>query len=681
MKSADTIHSDNSHSHTQCCGSHNCCEIPVHENHDHEGSHSHNHEHGHLHDNIHSSLINTFLRPAISFVMLIAGVMMSHFEFAPFVDNRWIEFAWYIIAFLPVGIPVIKEAIEGIAARDYFNEFTLMVIACIGAFCIRELPEAVGVMLFYSIGETLQDMAVDRATRNISRLLDVRGEKATVIREGKTLTVDPKTVKVGEIIEVHPGERVPLDGIMNGCDGTFDTSALTGESIPREINDGQEVLAGMISSQKTVRIKVNREYSQSALSRILELVNNASSRKAPAELFIRKFARVYTPIVIVLAMLVVAIPALISLLHPSFDYVFSQWLYRALVFLVISCPCALVISVPLGYFAGIGAASRLGILFKGGNYLEAITRINTVAFDKTGTLTTGKFSVTTVESSAMERREMLELIAAAEAGSSHPLAKALVDYVLSENIDIPEVESMKEKAGYGTIAEVNGKKVMAGNLKLLKSEDITYPVALDSLAGTIIACAIDGVYAGYVVLADTIKPDATDTVRELNELGIKDVVMLSGDKQEIVDSYAAKLGISEAHGELLPQDKAEYVEQVAATPGRNIAFVGDGMNDAPVLALSNVGVAMGGLGSDAAIESADVVIQTDQPSRIATAIKIGRVTHTIVTENIVGAIAIKVLILTLGALGYASLWAAVFADVGVALLAVMNSMRILWKKY
>lgn len=622
-----------------------------------------------------------FLRPAISFIMLIAGLLMSHFDFAPFVVNRWVEFTWYLIAFLPVGVPVIKEAIEGIAAHDYFNEFTLMVIACIGAFCIWELPEAVGVMLFYSIGETLQDMAVDRATRNISRLLDVRGEKATVIRDGKSVDVDPKTISVGEIIEVRPGERVPLDGKLITDDGSFDTSALTGESVPRELTEGEEVLAGMISSQKTVRIKVTREYSQSALARILELVNNASSRKAPAELFIRKFARVYTPIVIILAVLLVTIPALVSLLHPAFDYVFSQWLYRALVFLVISCPCALVISVPLGYFAGIGAASRLGILFKGGNYLEAITRVNTVAFDKTGTLTTGKFSVTAVESPIIDRQVMLALMGAAESGSSHPLAKALVDYVTSIGITIPKASSMKEKAGYGTIAVINGKKVLAGNLKLLKSESLAYPAALDSLSGTIIACAIDGKYVGYVLLADTIKPDAATTVHQLNSLGIKDVVMLSGDKKEIVADYATRLGINEAHGELLPQDKAEYVERIAATPGKKIAFVGDGMNDAPVLALSDVGVAMGGLGSDAAIESADVVIQTDQPSRIATAIKIGRTTHTIITENIVGAIGIKVLILTLGAFGYASLWAAVFADVGVALLAVMNSMRIMWRKY
>lgn len=420
---------------------------------------------------------------------------------------------------------------------------------------------------------------------------------------------------------------------------------------------------------------------ETAHSRILDLVSHASSRKAHAELFIRKFARIYTPVVILLAVLVVAVPAIIGMLNPSFHYVFSEWLYRSLVFLVISCPCALVISVPLGYFAGIGAASKAGILFKGGNYLEAITKVNTVAFDKTGTLTTGKFSVEKVVTSGMENSELLSFMAAAESGSSHPLAKALTEYVSSKGINIPSVLSMSEKSGYGTIAETGGKTVMAGNLKLLKENNIGYPEELDSIEGTIIACAIGGQYAGYVILADTVKQDSEKTVKGLEQLGISNVVMLSGDKKQIVESYARRLGIHEAHGDMLPQDKAEYVEQVASTPGKNIAFVGDGMNDAPVLALSNVGVAMGGLGSDAAIESADVVIQTDMPSRLITAIKIGRHTHTIVTENIIGAIGIKVVVLTLGAIGYASLWAAVFADVGVALLAVLNSMRIMWKKY
>lgn len=647
------------------------------------GGHEHNHSHGdhhHGHEHHHHGGAGAFLAPAFSLVMLIAGVLMSHFNVGFFSADA-VEYAWYIVAFLPVGLPVVKEAAEGILQHDFFNEFTLMTIACIGAFLIHELPEAVGVMLFYSVGETLQHGAVDRATRNISKLLDVRGEKATLLRDGKEVSVDPRTVKVGEQIEVHPGERVPLDGTMCGGEGLFDTSALTGESVPREIAEGEEVLAGMISLRESVRLRVSREYGESALSRILEMVSKASSRKAHTELFIRRFARIYTPVVIALAVLVVAVPAIVGVFSHSFHYDFSEWLYRALVFLVISCPCALVVSVPLGYFAGIGAASRLGILFKGGNYLEGVTKINTVAFDKTGTLTTGRFGVERVECVDGDESSMLRLMAAAEAGSSHPLAKALVEYAAGRCGGIPKADSMSEKAGYGVKASVGGHDLLVGNLRLLASEGVAYPDALDSERATLIACAVDGRYAGCAVLADTIKPDSEEAVRSLRDLGVDKIVMLSGDRQEIVDDYAARLGIADARGGLLPQDKAEIVEALTATPGRYVAFVGDGMNDAPVLALSDVGVAMGGLGSDAAIESADVVIQTDQPSRIATAIRIGRATHAIVTENIVGAIGIKAAILALGAMGYASLWAAVFADVGVALLAVLNSMRILWKRY
>ena len=650
-------------------------------NHSHKDeNHGHNHN-DHEHHHHHASGLRAFMAPAVSALMLIAGLVMSHCHVAPFATNGWIELAWYIAAFIPVGLPVIKEAVEGIADGDFFNEFTLMTIACIGAFCIRELPEAVGVMLFYSIGETLQHGAVDRAKSNIAKLIDVRGDKARVVRDGKTLTVAPDTVKVGETIEVGPGERVPLDGEIIGASGSFDTSALTGESMPRDIASGEEVLAGMISLQNSVKIRVTREYTQSTLSRILDMVSESASRKAHTELFIRRFARVYTPVVIIAALLVTAVPWLVSLVNPSFHYVFQDWLYRSLVFLVISCPCALVISVPLGYFAGIGAASRRGILIKGGNYLESIARVNIVALDKTGTMTTGTFSVEKAGSTGMSDEEMIALLASAEEGSSHPLAKAVVEYARGLGIAIDKAESMSEKAGYGTIATIGGRRVIAGNLKLMKEEGIELPKEVKDMAGTIIICGVDGRYAGYVLLSDTLKPDAAEAVAQLHELGVTDVVMLSGDREAIVADYAGRLGINEAHGGLLPQDKAEYVEKVASTPGREIAFVGDGMNDAPVLALSDVGVAMGGLGSDAAIESADIVIQTDSPSRVATAIRIGRVTHAIVKENIIGAIGIKVVILGLGALGYASLWAAVFADVGVALLAVLNSLRILHKNY
>ncbi|MDE6485196.1 MAG: cadmium-translocating P-type ATPase [Duncaniella sp.] len=653
---------------------------------EHHHTHTHPHpDHGcgndggccHSH---HSAGASAWTAPVISAVMLVAGMLMTHFSVELFA-NRLIELAWYILAFLPVGLPVMKEAAEGIGKGDIFNENTLMVIACIGAFCIWELPEAVGVMLFSSIGESLQHGAVDRARADISRLIDGGVKKVTVIHDGKTLHVEPENVKIGETVEVGPGARVPLDGVLAGSDGIFDTSALTGESVPRTIECGGEVLAGMIALRKSVNVKVTRLYSDSAMQRILAMVENASSRKAQAEMFIRKFARIYTPVVLVLAALLVAVPALIGALS-TYHFVFSVWLYRALVFLVISCPCALVISVPLGYYAGIGAASRAGILFKGGNYLEAITKVNVIAMDKTGTLTTGRFSVVSVESPAMESDEMLALMAAAEHGSSHPLAATLTDYAASLGITIPSTENMAEKAGHGVSARINGKEVMAGNARMLSDAGIVIPSdAGKSAMGTIIYCAVDRQYAGCAILADTAKPDAAEAVEKFRNLGIDNIVMLSGDRKEIVEDFASRLGITEARGELLPQDKAGYVEKLASTDGNIVAFVGDGMNDAPVLALSNVGIAMGGLGSDAAIESADVVIQTDAPSRIATAIKIGRTTRAIVTQNIVGAIAIKVLILILGAMGYASLWGAVFADVGVALLAVLNSMRIMWRRY
>lgn len=649
----------------------------------------HSHEHGHLNscvDDHCEKHAGGWFRPyigvSISLALLIAGLILDHYhDFMT--ETIWAKPVWYFIAFIPVGFPVVKEAVEGMAQKDYFNELTLMAIACIGAFCIGEYAEAVGVMLFYCIGENLQDRAIDKATRDISKLLEIKAETARVVKDGELIVMKPDQVKVGDIIEVHAGERVPLDGEMITEEGgMFDTAALTGESVPREIDKGGEVLAGMISSGSTVRIKVLRPASDSALSRILDLVKNAQAKKAKSEVFIRKFARIYTPVVTLLAFLVVVFPYFISLIHPTFIYHFNEWLYRALVFLVISCPCALVISVPLSYFAGIGAASRNGILFKGGNYLETIKNVNVVAFDKTGTLTTGQFSV--METHAAEgysKNNILSLLAAAESESSHPLAKAIVRYVQAEGIDIPKVNSMHEIAGKGTKAEINGKSVLAGNLKLLMDQGIDYPKELNSNSSTIVALAIEGKFAGYVILQDTPKTDSSETVKNLHELGVDQVVMLSGDRKEIVDRYATMFGVKHAFGELLPQDKAEYVEKISKTPGKNIAFVGDGMNDAPVLAISNVGIAMGGLGSDAAIESADIVIQTDKPSKVATAIKIGRYTHMIVMQNIIGALFIKVAILTLGVIGFASLWAAVFADVGVTMLAVLNSMRVLWHKY
>lgn len=656
--------------------------------HPHGHSHGHGNERGHHHscrDGKCTESKGGWFRPyigvAISLGLLIAGLILDHFhDFMT--ETVWAKPVWYFVAFIPVGFPVVKEAVEGMAQKDYFNELTLMSIACIGAFCIGEYAEAVGVMLFYCVGENLQDRAVDRATRDISKLLEIKAEIARVVKDGQVVVMKPDKVEVGDIIEVHAGERVPLDGVMISEDGgMFDTAALTGESVPREIDKGQEVLAGMISSGSTVRIKVIRPAGSSAISRILNLVKNAQAKKAKSEVFIRKFARIYTPVVTILAVMVVVVPYFISILHP-FVYHFNDWLYRALVFLVISCPCALVISVPLSYFAGIGAASRKGILFKGGNYLETIKNVNVVAFDKTGTLTTGQFSVEEVNTAdGMDKDEMLTLLAVAESESSHPLAKAIVKYVEDLKLTLPHASSMKEVAGRGTQAFVDGKNILAGSLKFLGDEKVDYPKELNSNTSTIVALAVDGKFAGYVILADTPKQDSNQTVKDLHKLGVPDVVMLSGDRKEIVKRYADMMGIKQSFGELLPQDKAEYVEKISKTPGKNIAFVGDGMNDAPVLAISNVGVAMGGLGSDAAIESADIVIQTDSPSKVATAIQIGRYTHKIVMQNIIGALVIKVTILTLSMIGFASLWAAVFADVGVTMIAVLNSMRVLWHKY
>ena len=623
------------------------------------------------------SIIKKWWAPVLSGVFLLLGIVFQHQEWTWFA-NPVIEFLWFLIGFLPVGLPVMREAWESILQKDWFNEFSLMALASLGAFYIGEY---LAVMLLYSIGEMLQDKAVNQASRNIKDLLDVRPEQVDVYRKGILNTVSPREVNVGEVIEVKPGERVPLDGSLQNPYAVFDTSALTGESMPRNVSEGGEVLAGMIVSGQAVRIQVTKPYDHSTLARILTLVQDAAERKAPAELFIRKFARIYTPIVVLLAFLIVALPALVAAVHPAFDYVFNDWLYRGLVFLVISCPCALVISIPLGYFGGIGAASRTGILFKGSNYLDAITRINAVVFDKTGTLTTGSFRVTSIQATDIPEDELLSLVASVEKKSTHPVAQAIVHYASGRGVKPAIVTSLNELAGYGLEAEVEHHQVLVGNIRLLTDRQIAVPEELADCVATVVVCAVDGKYAGQLLLSDTLKEDAVDAIKKLKALKIDNIQMLSGDKQEIVNIFAKELGIDKAYGDLLPEDKAVHLEQLNSVPGMSVAFVGDGMNDAPVLALSDVGIAMGGLGSDAAIESADVVIQTDQPSKVATAISIGRATRRIVMQNIVGAITVKVLVLLAGACGFATLWAAVFADVGVALLVVLNSVRILRKKF
>lgn len=622
------------------------------------------------------SIFAEYWKVGFSFILLISGIIMNALEL-PFFREGYFSLIWYIVAYLPVGLPVMKEAWESMKDKDYFSEFTLMFVATLGAFYIGEYPEGVAVMLFYSVGELFQEKAVDKAKRNIGALLDVRPEEAAVVRDERVVIENPQNVKVGETIEIKTGGRVPLDGMMLNEVAAFNTAALTGESVPRSIRMGEEVLAGMIVTDKVIRIKVIRPFDKSALARILELVQNASERKAPAELFIRKFARVYTPIVIGLAVLIVLLPFIYSLITPQFLFTFNDWLYRALVFLVISCPCALVVSIPLGYFGGIGAASRLGILFKGGNYLDAVTKINTVVFDKTGTLTKGTFEVQSCNcESGVSEEELIRMIASVESSSTHPIAKAVVNYAGRRDIELSSVTDSKEYAGLGLEAAVNGIQVLAGNGRLLSKFQIEYPPELLSVTDTIVVCAIGNKYAGYLLLSDSLKEDAKIAIQNLKALGIQNIQILSGDKQSIVSNFAEKLGISEAYGDLLPDGKVKHLEELRQHTENQVAFVGDGMNDAPVLALSNVGIAMGGLGSDAAIETADVVIQTDQPSKVAEAIKVGKLTRRIVWQNISLAFGVKLLVLILGAGGLATLWEAVFADVGVALIAIMNAVRI-----
>ena len=637
-------------------------------------THTHAGDCGHTHDQQGTGFL------ILSFLLLVGGVILRYLQL-PFWMIPGVEVLWFLLAFLPVGFPVMVEVWKSIRQKDIFNEFSLMLLATIGAFCIGEYPEGVAVMLFYSVGERVQHRAVDRARRNIRRLLDVRPEKALVLRQGKEQSVFPGEVEVGEMIMVKPGERIPLDGLLQEEYALFDTSALTGESLPRTINRGEEVLAGMIVPGQAIRLKVTKPYEQSALARILALVQDASERKAPAELFIRRFARIYTPVVFLLALSIMLLPALVAAFHPGFDYFFKDWAYRGLVFLVISCPCALVISVPLGYFGGIGAASRKGILFKGGNYLDAITHVNTVVFDKTGTLTTGHFQVFSMEADTVSSQRLLSILLTLEEKSTHPVAQAVTRYALQEGAGRISVTHLQEYPGYGLEGVIEGKNVLVGNIRLLTDRGITVPAGISERVATVVVCAIAGKYAGHLLLSDTLKADAVEAIGRLKQLHIDNIQLLSGDKKEIVAIFAKTLGIRHARGGLLPEDKAAYLEKLNAEAGVSAAFVGDGMNDAPVLALSDVGIAMGGLGADAAIESADVVIQTDQPSKVATAISIGRATRRIVKQNIAGAIGVKSLILIAGACGFVTLWAAVFADVGVALLAVLNSVRILSKKF
>lgn len=591
----------------------------------------------------------------------------------PFWFSDMLRFVWYVIAYIPVGLPVFVKGIKLSFKGEIFTEFFLMSIATIGAFYIGEYPEGVAVMLFYSIGELFQGAAVRRAKGSIKALLDVRPDTANVLREGRYQIVNPTDVTVEETIQVKVGERVPLDGSMISEGSTFNTAALTGESKPTAIGRGETVLAGMINEAKVVDLKVIKLFHESSLARILTLVQNAQGRKAKTELFIRRFAKVYTPIVVFLAIGLTLLPYFFVV-----EYNFNEWLYRALIFLVISCPCALVIAIPLGYFGGIGAGSRNGILFKGSSYLDRMTRIDTVVLDKTGTLTKGVFKVQQVISKDLQENEWLPLLAAMEAQSTHPIAKAVVQY--AGEYRGYAVDDLQEFKGHGLRAKVQGKEVLAGNFALLKKHGILVDDEIRLIVDTTVLVAVDNKFAGYITIADEIKDDAQRAINQLHSLNIK-TIMLSGDRQSVVDHVALHLNIDTAHGDLLPEDKVEKVQQIKKGKKAALAFVGDGINDAPVLAISDVGIAMGGLGSDAAIETADVVIQTDQPSKIVSAIKIGKATNTIVWQNIALAFGVKILVMALGAWGLASMWGAVFADVGVALLAILNAVRIQRMKF
>ena len=604
------------------------------------------------------------------FAILIA-VLVLDYGFQIKFDKR-VSLAVNSVAYLLAGWGVLVLAFKKAIRGDVFNEFVLMSIATLGAFYIGEYAEGVAVMVFYSVGEWFQNSAVDRAKASIKALLDTRPDKVTVIKDGRTQLVDATDVKLQETIQVKPGERVGLDGELISEKGSFNTAALTGESRPDSKYKGAVVLAGMINLNTVSEIKVTSLFKDSKLSKILELVQDASSRKSQTQLFISRFSKIYTPIVFFLALALALIPYFFVN-----TYVFNDWLYRALVFLVISCPCALVVSIPLGYFGGIGLASRNGILFKGGNFLDVMCKIDTVVMDKTGTLTKGVFKVQKVVAYQFDGQELIKLVVALEKNSTHPIGQAIITYAgkLAGNEKAIAVE---EIAGQGLKGNVDGRTVLVGNLKLLKKFEIDYPKEIEEIKNTMVAVAVDKKYIGYITIADELKEDAVETIKELHYLHIK-TVMLSGDKQVVVDEVANKLGINSAYGDLLPEGKVEKVENLK-NEGRRIAFVGDGINDAPVLALADAGIAMGGLGSDAAIETADIVIQNDQILKVVTALKIGRFTRSIVWQNITLAMGVKLLVLTFGAFGVANLWEAVIADVGVAFLAILNAVRIQGKK-
>jgi Cd2+/Zn2+-exporting ATPase len=644
--------------HSGCC-SHD--EPETHDDHD-----------GHDHSGGDQTIFQMFAPAIISFVLLIIAIVFDNYLPQSWFTG-WIRTIWYIIAYLPVGFPVLKEALQSARKGSFFSEFLLMSIATIGAFAIGEYPEGVAVMLFYAIGETFQTLAVTRAKANIKTLLDQRPDEVTILENNQPKIIKAKSAQIGSIIQLKPGEKLGLDGELLSDTASFNTAALTGESKPDTKSKGESVLAGMINLNSVAQVRVTTLYTDSKLSKILEMVQDATAKKAPTELFIRKFAKIYTPIVVYSAIAICLLPYFFV-----DNYIFRDWLYRALVFLVISCPCALVISIPLGYFGGIGAASKNGILFKGSSFLDIMAAIEVVVMDKTGTLTKGVFNVQKVVAIDIPEADLVKYTAALETKSTHPVGTAIIEYAKGSEKSV-SVTDVEEIAGHGLKGKVDGNEILAGNVKLMKKFNISYDPEIDTTPFTIIVVAINQKYAGYFLIADEIKEDAKQAIQSLHSINVK-TVMLSGDKTAVVNAVAKELNIDEAYGDLLPENK---VEKVTALKDKNlkIAFVGDGVNDAPVVALAHAGIAMGGLGSDATIETADIVIQNDQPTKIYTAINIGKKTKQIVWQNITLAFVVKAVVLVLGAGGLATMWEAVFADVGVALLAILNAVRIQRMKF
>lgn len=627
----------------------------------------HDHSHGHSHgEGSHSLLNKKNVRIALGALLFLGGVILK--------QNQYIQLPLYIFSYFLIGGDVLLRAARNIMRGQVFDENFLMAIATIGAFAIKEYPEGVAVMLFYQIGELFQDIAVERSRKSIKSLLNIRPDYANLKTEEGLVVTKPELIKVGNTIVVKPGERVPLDGIILEGESMVETSALTGESVPRRVKAGDTILSGFVNTNGLLNIEVKKEFGESTVSRILDLVQNASNKKAPTENFITKFARFYTPLVVIGAALVAIIPPIVT------GEAFADWLYRALIFLVISCPCALVISIPLGFFGGIGGASKSGILVKGGNYLEALNGVDTVVFDKTGTLTQGVFKVREINvAEGFTRSEVLRLAAMAEIHSNHPIAKSIIEEYNGE-VDEGLINSYEEISGHGIKANIEGKEVLAGNIKLLHREGVAAS-QVDS-SGTIVYISIDKKFAGSITISDIIKEDSAKAIKALKKQGIKKLIMLTGDLDNVAKQVSEELRLDEYYSELLPEDKVNVLERIKETKSEKgkLVFVGDGINDAPVLAMADIGVAMGGLGSDAAIEAADVVLMTDEPSKLSEAISIARKTKKIVLQNIILALGVKGIVLILGAFGVATMWEAVFADVGVALLAVLNSMRVLKTK-